>query len=57
MNKIALLRWHQNKPFSDESELLLTARLFKKYKYSIYTMQRSALKIQHWFFKKVHLSA
>ena len=25
---------------------------FRRYKYSIFTLQKAALKIQHWFFKK-----
>ncbi|CDW86784.1 UNKNOWN [Stylonychia lemnae] len=47
-------RW-VNKPRIDpeeyESQLLLTQRKFKNYKYSIYVLNRKALKIQHWFFK------
>ncbi len=35
-----------------ESYLALKSVQFKRYLYNIYIMQRAALKIQHWYFKK-----
>ena len=34
-----------------EQALLMSQKKFKNYKYSIFLLQKQAIKIQHWFFK------
>eukprot|EP00347_Sterkiella_histriomuscorum_P022702 403337478 len=49
-----LQRWHaqpQQDPDQYELKLLQTQKKFKNYKYSIYVLNRHALKIQHWYYR------
>lgn len=53
-NSKVIERWHSmpiNAEDIFETQLLMSAKKFKRYKYSIYLMHKCALKLQHWFFK------
>ncbi|CDW75777.1 UNKNOWN [Stylonychia lemnae] len=49
----SFLRWHKQSSQSEDIETYLSRKYmqFRKFKFNIFILQRSALKIQHWFFK------
>ena len=58
VNKV-VERWYKTQIHCDQiEEYLLTQQIaFKKYKLNVFALQKAALKIQHWFYKKHQYAA